>query len=56
VNTALKGKRLQGVENIKKNVMAEVKAVPVEAFADCSKKFKRFYDCTQVGGDYCEQK
>jgi hypothetical protein len=35
VKTALKGKRLQDVENIKKNMVAELNAVPLEAFADC---------------------
>jgi hypothetical protein len=36
--TALKGKRFQDVEDIKKNVKAERNAVPLEAFADCFKK------------------
>jgi hypothetical protein len=35
VKTALKGKRFQDVESIKKNVTAELNAVPLEAFADC---------------------
>jgi histone-lysine N-methyltransferase SETMAR len=38
VKTALKGKRFQDVENIKKNVTAELSAVPLEAFADCFHK------------------
>jgi hypothetical protein len=33
VKTALKGKRFQDVEDIKKNVTAELNAVPLEAFA-----------------------
>jgi hypothetical protein len=36
--TALKGKRFQNVEDSKKNIMAELNAVPLEAFADCFKK------------------
>jgi hypothetical protein len=34
VTPALKGKRFQGVEDIKKNVTAELNALPLEAFAD----------------------
>jgi hypothetical protein len=41
VKTALKGKRFQDVEDIKKNVTAELTAVALEAFADCfHKRFK----------------
>jgi histone-lysine N-methyltransferase SETMAR len=35
VKTALEGKRFQDVEDIKKNLMAELNAVPLEALADC---------------------
>jgi hypothetical protein len=35
VKTALKVKRFQDVENIKKNVTAELNSLPLEAFADC---------------------
>jgi hypothetical protein len=53
VETALKGKTFQNVEDIKKKVTAELNSVPLEAFADCFQKpFKRFNTCTQVGGDY----
>jgi hypothetical protein len=38
MKTALKGKRFQDVEDIKKNVMAELKGVRLEAFGDCFKK------------------
>jgi histone-lysine N-methyltransferase SETMAR len=38
VKTALKGKGFQDVEDIKKNMMAKLNAVPLEAFADCFKK------------------
>jgi hypothetical protein len=38
VKTVLKGKRFQDVEDIKKNVTAELNAVPLEAFADCFQK------------------
>jgi hypothetical protein len=34
VETALKGKRFQDVEDIKKNVTAELNTVPLEVFAD----------------------
>jgi hypothetical protein len=34
VKTALKGKRFQDAEDIEKNVMAELNAVPLEVFAD----------------------
>jgi hypothetical protein len=45
VKTALKGKRCQDVEDIKKNVMAELNAVPLEASA----VFKNFlHDATNV--------
>jgi histone-lysine N-methyltransferase SETMAR len=37
VKTALKGKRFQDVEDIKKNVTAELNAVLLEAFVDCFK-------------------
>jgi hypothetical protein len=57
VKTALKGRRFQDVEGIKKNVTAELSAVPFEAFSDCFQKlFERFNKCIQVGGDYFEQK
>jgi hypothetical protein len=55
MKAALKGKRFQDVENIKKNVMAELNVVPLEAFADSFQKFfKGFNKCIQVGGDYIE--
>jgi hypothetical protein len=38
VKIALTGKRSQDVEDIKKNVTAELNAVPLEAFADCFQK------------------
>jgi hypothetical protein len=38
VKTALKGKKFHDVGDIKKNVMAELNAVPLEAFADCFQK------------------
>jgi hypothetical protein len=38
VKTALKGKRLQDSEDIKKNMMAELNTVPIEAIADCFQK------------------
>jgi hypothetical protein len=37
VKTALKGKRFQDVEDIKKNVTAKLNAVPLKAFAEFSK-------------------
>jgi hypothetical protein len=53
VKTALKEKRFQDVEDIKKNVMAELNAVPLHASADCFQKlFERCNKCIQVGGDY----
>jgi hypothetical protein len=53
VKIALKGKRFQDVEDIKKNVMAELNAVSLEAFVDCFQKlFKRHNKCFQVGGDF----
>jgi hypothetical protein len=38
VKTALKGKRFQDIKDIKKNMMAELKAVRLEAFAKCFQK------------------
>jgi hypothetical protein len=38
VETALKGKKFQDVEDIKKNVSAELNALPLEAFAGCFRK------------------
>jgi hypothetical protein len=46
VKTALKGKRFQGVEDNKKNVTAEMSAVPLEAFVDFFKNFLN--DATNV--------
>jgi hypothetical protein len=55
VECAPKGKRFQDVEDIKKNLTAELNVVPLEAFADCFQKiFKRFNKCIQVHGDYFE--
>jgi hypothetical protein len=51
VKTALKGKRFYDAEDVKKNVMAKLNAVLLEAFAI----FKNFlYDstCIQLGRDY----
>jgi hypothetical protein len=46
VKTAIKGKRFQDVEDIKKNMTAELNAVPLEAFADCFQKhFERCNKC-----------
>jgi hypothetical protein len=55
VKTALKGKTFEDVEDIKKNVMAELNVIPLEAFADCFlKRFEQCNKCIQVGGDYSE--
>lgn len=39
VKTVQQGKRFQDVKDINKNMMAELKAVPLEAFAECFQKF-----------------
>jgi hypothetical protein len=55
MKTALKRKRLQDIEDIKKNVTAELTAVSLEVFAECFQKFfKRFNKHIQVGGNYFE--
>jgi hypothetical protein len=55
--TALKWKRLQDVEGIKKNVTTETKADPLDVSADCFQKlFKRCNTCIEAGGDYFEYK
>jgi hypothetical protein len=38
VKTALEGNWFQDAEDIKKNVMANLSTVPLEAFADCFQK------------------
>jgi hypothetical protein len=38
VKTALKGQKFQDVEDIMKNVTAELNAVALKAFADCFQK------------------
>jgi hypothetical protein len=49
--------RLSGNEDIKKNGKAELNSVLLEASVNCFQKpFKRHNTCTQVGGDYFEQK
>jgi hypothetical protein len=46
VTTALEGKRFQDVEDIKKNVTAELNAVSLEAFTDSfQKRFERCNKC-----------
>jgi hypothetical protein len=51
VKTVLKEKRFQNVENVKKNVTAELNTVPLEAFADCFEKlFKPFNRYIQFDG------
>jgi hypothetical protein len=53
VKNSLKGMGFQDVEDIKKNVTADLHAVPFQAFADCSQNLlKRFNKCIQVGEDY----
>jgi hypothetical protein len=43
------------VENIKKNMTAELNTVPLEAFADYFQKcFEQCNKCIKVGGDYFE--
>jgi hypothetical protein len=55
VKTSVKGKRFQDVEDIKKNVTAELNAVPSEAFADRFQKiFEQCNKCIQVSEDYFE--
>jgi hypothetical protein len=55
VKTALKGKRFQDVEDVKKTMTAELNAVSLEAFVDCFQKlFQRCNKCIEVGGDYIE--
>jgi hypothetical protein len=55
VKTALDGKKFQDVEDIKKNVTAEINAFPLEASADCFQKLsKRCNKRIQVVGDYFE--
>jgi hypothetical protein len=55
VKPALEGKRFHNAEDIRETAMAELKAVPLEAFVDCFQKlFKRFNKCIQVRGDYFE--
>jgi hypothetical protein len=51
VKTSLEGKRFQDVED-KKNVMAELNAVPLETFADyCQKLLEQCTKYIQIGGD-----
>jgi hypothetical protein len=53
VKTALKGKRVKNVEDIKKNVNWTL--FPLEAFADCFLELlKLFNTCVEAGGDYIE--
>lgn len=55
VKTFFRGKRFQGVEDIKKHVTAGLNAVPFEAVTDVfSKHFKPYNRCIQVDGDYFE--
>jgi hypothetical protein len=49
VKTAPKGKKFQNVEGIKKNVIAELNGVSLEAFAGCFESFL-FVSYIQVGG------
>jgi hypothetical protein len=57
VKTALKGKRFIDVEDIKKNVMAELNTVPLEAFDNCFQELlKQCKKCIQVGRDCFENK
>jgi hypothetical protein len=54
VTTALKEKRFQDAEDIKKNVTAELNGVRLEAFANCFQNpftFKRFDTCNHAGGN-----
>jgi hypothetical protein len=55
LKTALKGKRFQDTEDNKKNVTAELNAIPLPVFSGCFQKpFKRFNTFIQVDGDYFE--
>jgi hypothetical protein len=55
VKTVLEGKRFQNAEDIRKNMTAEMKAVPLEAFAySFQKLFKPSNTCIQAGGDRFE--
>jgi hypothetical protein len=46
VKIALKGKRVQDAEYLKKNVAVELNAVPLEAFFNCFKD-----TCIKAGGN-----
>jgi hypothetical protein len=55
VKTALKGKKFQEVEDIRRSTTTELKAVLLEAFSDCFQKFfKQFNKCIRVGRDCFE--
>jgi hypothetical protein len=51
----MKGRDFRMFKTFRKNMTAEMKAVPLESFADCFQKlFRRFNKLIQVGGDYFE--
>lgn len=55
VKTVLKGQRFADVEDIKKNVTAELNTVSPDAFVDCFQKLlERHSKCINVNGDYFE--
>jgi hypothetical protein len=55
VKTVLQENKFCDAEDIKKNVTAQLNAVPLEAFSDCLQKpFERFNTYNQVGEDYFE--
>jgi hypothetical protein len=55
MKTSMKENWFQDVEDIKKNVRAELNAFSLHDFAYCFQKlFERCKKCTQVGRDYFE--
>jgi hypothetical protein len=48
VTTALKGKRFQDAEDIKKNVTANLNALPLEAFAEFSKPATQVFKLAEI--------
>jgi hypothetical protein len=50
----LKGQKFQSVEEIKENLLEDLRAIPKNAFQDCFRKWKKREWCINSQGEYFE--
>ena len=52
LNSVLKGQRFESVEEVKENLLAEIRSIPKEAFQECFQNWKKHWEqCIKSGGE-----